>query len=271
MRDWSKFADFMRQVEHAKESFELRSHQECFFRGHRDTTYKLQPSLFRQGHRTYEEYWELERRMFFEFRIRARQLYSGDHTDWDVLFHMQHHGVPTRLLDWTSVFGVALYFALLNFDDGMEQPPCIWLLSPYALNQATWGHYRLFNPKYLARDEDINRSYDYSELLLGTRPRHRKEQLWRTPLAIYPHQRSERMFAQSGWFTIHGTDPRPIEEIFGDRPGMLKKVDIPRDAIPAAREFLALAGIGHRQLFPDLDGIARSVCDKFELLLSKRK
>ena len=95
--------------------------------------------------------------------------------------------------------------------------------------------------------------------------------MWRTPLAIYPQQRSERMFAQSGWFTIHGTDPRSIEEIFANSPGILAKVDIPNDAIRAAREFLALAGIGHRQLFPDLDGVARSVCDKFELGLSKRK
>lgn len=46
-----------------------------------------------------DEYWKLERHIYFEFRARARQLYSADYSGWDVLFHMQHHGVPTRLLD----------------------------------------------------------------------------------------------------------------------------------------------------------------------------
>jgi hypothetical protein len=73
------------------------------------------------------------------------------------------------------------------------------------------------------------------------------------------------MYAQSGWFTIHGTDMRAIEDIFGDRAGILEKVDVPNPAIPAAREFLVFAGIGHRQLFPDLDGLARSICDTFGL------
>lgn len=64
------------------------------------------------------------------------------------------------------------------------------------------------------------------------------------------------MFAQSGWFTIHGTNLCAIEDIFRDRAGILRKVDVPKAAIPGAREFLAFAGIGHRQLFPDLDGLA---------------
>jgi hypothetical protein len=260
------FNKFLESIQQARVELGLRAHQECFFRGNPDTAYALMPSLFRQGTRSQEEYWKLERRLFFEFRTRARQLYDIEHTGWDVLFHIQHHGVPTRLLDWTSVFGVALYFALLNYRTDAQQPACIWVMNPYALNHAAWGLHRLFNPRYLAREEASNRSYDYSELLLDTHPPHWGERrLWETPLAIYSHQRSERMFAQSGWFTIHGTDMRSIDEIFEERPGILKKIDLPQDAVPAARQFLELAGIGHRQLFPDLDGIARSLCAKFEL------
>jgi len=269
MSTWDEFATLMQGIEDARNDLNLRSHQECFYRGHRDTAYNLLPSLFRQSNRTHEEYRKLERRMFFEFRNRARQLYGADISDWDVLFHMQHHGVPTRLLDWTSVFGVALYFALLNYGEEAERPPCIWIMNPYALNHANWGLYRLFSPKYLARDEGDNRSYDYGELLLGTHPPGWNDWLsWNTPIAMYSYRRSERMLAQSGLFTIHGTNISSINEMFHDRPDVLRKIEVPKGAIPAGRQFLAFAGISHRQLFPDLDGLARSVCEKFGVAIA---
>jgi hypothetical protein len=257
--DWDAFADFMRSVEAARLRFPLRPDQECFYRGHTHQRYTLLPSLFRLNHET--DLWKLERRLFFEFRARARQLYVAHSTDWDVLFHMQHHAMPTRLLDWTSVFGVALYFALLGYREGGGYSPCIWILNPYAMNHAAWDVYRLFDPRYLARDEHLNRSYEFGEFLLETKA------LWDKPLAIYPIQKSERMFAQNGWFTIHGVNRAPLEEIFGygDDSGILNRVDIPVEAIPAAQVFLELAGIGHRQLFPDLDGLTRSMKQKFRL------
>ena len=143
---WTEFAELMSRVQMERESLGLRPHQECFFRGHADDAYKLIPSLFRQRDKTVEELLKLERRMFFEFRARARQLYGADQSDWDVLFHMQHHGVPTRLLDWTSVFGVALYFALLAPAD-TKRRPCVWMMNPYALNHATWGYHRLYEAR----------------------------------------------------------------------------------------------------------------------------
>lgn len=263
--DWIAFGQFMQNVQSARAALGLRDYQECFFRGHADNGYQLKPSLFRDASRTWEERWKVERRSFFEFRTRARQLYSGDISDWDVLFHMQHHGVPTRLLDWTSVLGVALYFALLNFEPEKGRTPCIWMLNPYALNKANWGLPRLYSPRYLARDEGLNRSYGFAELLLGTHPRGWEKQLWQTPMAIYSIQRSERMFAQSGWFTIHGMDDRSIEEIFPGRSDILRRVDIPPAVIGAVEQFLSFAGIESRTLFPDLDGLSRSICEKFNL------
>ena len=265
MKNWDAFATFMDSVESAKDGLGLRSHQDAFFRGHSKSTYTLLPSLFRQNCKSADEFWKLERRSFFHFRALARELHAADRLDWDVLFHMQHHGLPTRLLDWTSVFGVALYFALLGHQGETEPLPCIWLLNPYALNKATWDTYNLFDPKYLARDEQKNRTYDYGELLLDVHPEGSGRLPWGNPLAIYTTQRSDRMFVQSGWFTIHGTNIAPLEDILRDRPEVLRKVDVPTVAIPAAKEFLALAGIGHRQLFPGLDGLAKSVKERFEI------
>lgn len=263
--NWNAFADFMQNIENARASLGLRAYDECFFRGHAHSGYQLKPSLFRDGSRSWDESWEVELASFFEFRARARELYADDNSDWDVLFHMQHHGVPTRLLDWTSIFGVALYFALLNYDAEKGLTPCIWLLNPYALNYQNWRVSRLFNPRYLARDEGLNRSYDFGELLLGTHPRDWKDRLWQTPMAIYSVQRSERMFVQSGWFTIHGMDNRSIEEIFPGRKDIVQRVDLPGEAVPVAKKFLSYAGIGHRTLFPGLDGLSRSICEKFDL------
>jgi hypothetical protein len=264
--DWVSFGKFMQDVQEARDGFGLRSHQECFFRGHGDSGFQLKPSLFRDAGRSEHQTQKVEGRSFFSFQAQARQLYESEMSGWDVLFHMQHHGVPTRLLDWTSVFGVALYFAILNVDAESACTPCVWLLNPYALNHATWGLHRLFNPTYLARIEDLNRSYDFSELLLGAHRDWKEKRFgWQTPLAIYSVQRSERMFAQSGWFTIHGTDVRSIEDIFPNCPDILRRVEIPRKIIPTVHEYLAGTGIGHRTLFPDLDGLARSICEKFQL------
>ena len=107
MKNWNAFAKFMDSIHEAKEALALRPHQDAFFRGHCKSSYTLLPSLFRQSCKKEADFWKLERRTFFQFRTLARELYAADRVDWDVLFHMQHQGVPTRLLDWTSVFGVA--------------------------------------------------------------------------------------------------------------------------------------------------------------------
>ncbi len=178
-------------------------------------------------------------------------------SDWDFLFFMRHHGVPTRILDWTDSFGSAVYFALE--DQAPGNTPCIWALNPYALNEQTWldddddetvsRPRDLVQPKYITYvDEDF---WEYGEALIASDD-------WANdgPVAIYPLQISERMRAQRGWFTFHGNNRQPLDEQY---PDLVVRIDLAGQAIAEAREFLNLAGLKPYSLYPDLDHLAEEL------------
>lgn len=250
--------NFLKAVDQAKNDLGSTEPEECFFRGHEDVSWELLPTLLRHCKIANQlhpmDIRRVESSLYFEFRARARELHNQAPTEWDILFSMRHHGVATRLLDWTETLGVAIYFALRNIKDTSQ--PCLWILNPYALNEESWGDRDLVAPEYLPQGD-----YDYSDYLVGTTEDEAAFD-WSGPVALYPIQRDARLQAQRGYFTIHGNDVRALDKIY---PHLVKRIDIPPDTWKEAQIFLRDAGIDELLMFPDLDGLARHLHRKYQI------
>lgn len=117
--------------------------------------YPIQAKLFRYDLNALDEKYDDVIETYEDVEDRVFQLiaYSTAH-DVDELFHplkhlaikAQHYGMPTRLIDFTANFNVALYFAVdswLSEKEKNTDDPVIWILNPRLLNKAQLGTYSL--------------------------------------------------------------------------------------------------------------------------------
>jgi len=103
---WREFQKFL----------DRRTSQNWIFRGVTDTSHELKPKIGRKGTVSSAE----ERRLLEAFKGQARPYLTnspdrGD--DWAWLAVAQHHGLPTRLLDWTTNPLIAAFFAVQSGKD----------------------------------------------------------------------------------------------------------------------------------------------------------
>jgi hypothetical protein len=186
-----------------------------------------------------------ERNLFANFKTQSAKQLGELHDSWEMLAIMQHHGVPTRLLDWTESVHTALFFAL----EGKIESPCIWILNPYKLNQKAASRNVVFD-----RADKVG--VDYYEAICPP-----SRWLYDYPIAMDAPWRNDRIASQRGSFTFHGNNKLPLEETCAD---CVKCVPIPPHLVRALRAELVRSGFDYFRLFPDLDGLARSLKVRFK-------
>jgi len=95
-----------------------------YFRGETKTGRELQPSIFRS-----KELLKVEDKLFLDMQRFMYKELKDFHTTLDKLVFMQHHGLPTRLLDITANPLVSLYFACEKYHN--ENDGIVYILPQY--------------------------------------------------------------------------------------------------------------------------------------------
>jgi hypothetical protein len=240
---WSEFLD---AVTEATVEFENRWTSPSavpFFRGHSSTIFELLPGLFRPCNRLYYSPYD-EANLYYEFCLHSGPLLPTNGDSWNTIFTMQHHGLPTRILDWTESFGIALYFATANASSDID----VWFLDPYIYNRETCGIEEVL-------DVDADLKGNYFDFFIEPKT----DISWKHAVAIYPSRRTPRMTGQNSLFTLH-SDLEPMESTAAE--GLIR-FTLAATELGAARRYLKVAGINEFTLFPDLDGLARYLKNRF--------
>jgi FRG domain len=232
---WPEFLTALQQARG-----EIGNPEEVWYRGHSRLRYVLTPSLLRSTLGLAKE-----QGLFDDYARSASRLLPSRSNDWERLFDMQHYGIPTRLLDWTEVVGIAVAFALYDSREDNEDS-AIFVLNPAALNRKSG--------QAAIKQAPAEPTFDYKAVYWHGNPFTPNY-----PIAFRPLLQSDRLVAQRGTFTIHGSDPRPLDE---QAPDCVRRIIISPAAKPGAREFLEYAALDPSRIYPDIVGMARHLVRK---------
>jgi hypothetical protein len=251
------FAEILAQIEGFQSTVDVP-----WYRGCSKESYDLLPKVARSsaGPRKFADVQPRELRMFREFRERAKSLLvESEPNDWDVMFYMQHYGVPTRLLDWSESPFVALFFALKPRKGGYTEDPVVWMCDPEAWNSSLMP---FSDDEDRVLDKNHRRMSDYA--FGGDIERYRDE-----PLMLKGSYNSARIVAQRGSFTIFGKDFRPLQTISQENDKIpkdaLKRILIDKLKAPEIFQSLIKKGITETFVYPDIEGLSLEVARKHGL------
>jgi len=215
------------------------------WRGLARSSYSNMSSLARLS----ADYPRLERHLIRNFRKYAHREAPGP-TMWDWLSLAQHHGLPTRLLDWTFSPLVALHFATASWPDdeavllAVDCEGAHELLPGPARSMYEREGSLVFTTEMLAGLADDLEAFDG---LTEAEP---------FVMFFEPPSLDERIVNQAAVLSAISDARCHMEDWMDDHPDLWRAWRIPAEVKLAVRERLDQAHINERVLMPGLDGLA---------------
>jgi hypothetical protein len=193
-----------------------------------------------------------EKRILRIFQRKAHLLLErmpaeNDSFEWLAL--MQHHGAPTRLLDFTWSPFAAAFFAL----ERAGETAAVWGVFPPGVSS---------RPVRTLRPDQLIEADEVAPWVPGGYESHFLPNRNRIVVIGEPHRMNQRLIAQSGTFVMPGVLHEPVDALI---PHCLVKFVLnARKMRRKAMAELYQMNISNATLFPGLDGLARSLAYELE-------
>ena len=212
------FEDYIKHIGPSENRFNYA------FRGQADSSWKLLPKIGRK------EYWKYlsdsakEIKIFESWkRYAIHHLEKIPENDWDWLTLAQHHGLATRLLDWTKNPLIALFFAVNGNEDKDSAVFILDLRDPMTT---------------------IDKSpFEISKIF-----------------SFFPKGINTRIISQRALFTVTNKPNIPLEDDSYYKKH-LTKVVIKKENIIEIKKHLDYMGINEYSIYPDLEGLSEYLND----------
>ncbi|WP_330744917.1 FRG domain-containing protein [Chryseobacterium sp. CP-77] len=267
-------------AEYQKTIENLQNSGMIWFRGQSNASYEIVPSLFREkfvigddqgidrhkyGFKKSDAIMKNDIKAIEIFKNKFETLYpSRVIREIDCLYLMQHYGIKTRLLDFTTDPIIALYFALNKFkkcdnenDEYVdidekygysEKGSSIFCIDPNFLNKESFNDGEIVNLE----------NSEFSEI----------KDIFH-PVAIETDFDEPRIKAQKSKFVFFGIDYKPYEA-YDVLKSHYHKIIVPNSARKDMFNEIKQNGYNHFTIYPDLKGLALETNDEIEFDYSKR-
>ena len=244
-QSWRELEEFLFGDTYNSQIDRIRS--PYIYRGLSDISYELKTSLIRLG----GPYDNLEFHLLRNFKKYAFRPDISSQTDWDWLAIAQHHGLPTRLLDWTYSPYSALHFATANIEK-YQIAGVIWALKYEALADYLPG--RLKN-----KLREVGSNSFTTQMLDGVYQNlaHLSTESEEFVVAFEPPSLDARIVNQYASFTFMSQSTAMLNEWLMDKPDLYYRIVVPSAMKWEIRDRLDQLNINERVMFPGYEGLSK--------------